>query len=401
MSFCNCKGVLKPVCIPATAYEPSEITCPNISTSEVTSPLCDFIPEIKSIPDLFVNLPFFLLFLVSLPARFLYCMAYSFLVNADTFIERLFYYIIYPAIDLITSPFIYFVLGFNNGLHDQFNLPNKLYGFLNACIVNSILETIYRGIGDAFYSIGFAIGFIISILVRLINFVIDLNCYIAYLTIQFGLSYCINLGIHTFSNCVTFSVQPFSFLQQFVCRFLNCGCALGQPPTLGITIPIAINCPTPTCGGGSVVPPCMIENLEYPFATSEYPTITMTSETPYSVNDLTNCFACIDNVAECNVCYKALEYISENHVPYSCNEVNGLIADACPRCYDTGEAQACFICNNLLNTCNLNILNGSELSCYSEYVDSCDSCYAGYNSYCTTCQEYINICKLANAMNNG
>jgi len=398
MSFSNCKGVLKPICIPYAEFQPNEITCPQITTSEVTSPLCNFIPTIHSITDLFINLPFFLLFTVSLPARFLYCLAYSFLVNVDSFIKRFFYYFIYPAIDLLTSPFIYFVLGFNNGLADMFDLPNELYGFLNACFTNNVLETIYRGVGDIFYTLGFGIGFIVTLITRVFNFVIDLNCYLAYLTLDLGVSYCVNIGIHTFSGCNTISIQPFAFLQQFVCKFLNCGCALGQPPTIGLTIPIAINCNTPSCGGSSIVPPCMLENLENPLYTSEYSEVVITStEYTYSVSDLSYCDQCINSSENCDLCNDVIQSLSQQGISYPCNQYNEVISRACYECSENGYTEACNVCNGIVDQCTLNVTNGSMLSSYSEYVFSCDQCYVGFKQYCSECNQLQNELKIENA----
>ena len=257
----SCNRGLSPICIPYTEFQPNVIECPGITNTYVESPLCDFLPVITSLPDFLINLPFLLLFVVSLPARFLYCMAYTYLVNADQFYQLLIYYLIYPFIDFVTLPFLYFVLGFSNGLIDQFNLPNQLYGFVNACFVSSILEEAYKILGDVFYVIGFALGFLSAIFYKLYNLFIDLACYVAYLTITFGVGFCINLGVTQPSTCVKVSVQPFAFLQNLVCTFLNCDCALGSSPTIFIGIPISLGCSSPPCNGENIIPPCMLENL--------------------------------------------------------------------------------------------------------------------------------------------
>ena len=210
-----------------------------------------------------------MLFVVSLPARFLYCMAYEFLANADEFLDIIIYYIIYPFIDFVTMPFLYFVLGFNNGLVDNFSLPSQPYGFLNACFISQIPEDLYITLGDAFYIVGFAIGFISALFVKFLNLLIDIPCYLAYLTLCFGFGVCVGITIPVinytidFSTCISACFQPFGFLQGLICTFLNCGCALGTCPTIAFNIGIPIgNCnPDQSCYQSNLTPQCIQYNL--------------------------------------------------------------------------------------------------------------------------------------------
>jgi len=267
---CNigyCNHGLQPLCIPPVEFTPSVIQCPAPSPPEYQNPLCDLLPEITDIADFFTNLPFLMLFVVSLPTRFLYCLAYQFLYNADSIIDFIIYYIIYPSIDFLTAPFLYFILGFNNGLNDTFSLPNQLYGFLDACffkIGNFSLASIYSTIGKIAYTVGFAIGFVLSLFIKLFNLLIDLPCYLAFLQICIGVSACVGFCIlgHCIdlSGCATACFYPFGFLQSLICTFLNCACALGTCPTVSLIIPISLGCPAPSCVGSGSQPNCTAQH---------------------------------------------------------------------------------------------------------------------------------------------
>jgi hypothetical protein len=265
---------ISPICIPASQFQPNVIQCPQLQTSEVQSPLCDLLPTITSLTDFLINLPFLMLFIVSLPARFLYCMAYQFLVNADNIIDFLIYYILYPAVDFITLPFLYFTIGFNNGLLNNFNLPSQPYGFVNACFFNQIIEKVYEALGDLFYIIGFVLGFFSSLFYKLYNLIIDVVCYLAFFSFCISVGICINLpvtiqigrnsgtGNASGSNCKGLCIQPFGFLQYFLKGFVNCACALGDCPQIGLNLTIPIgNCSASSCGGEDVFPPCLQYNL--------------------------------------------------------------------------------------------------------------------------------------------
>jgi len=265
---------LSPICIPALQFEPNVIQCPQVSTSEIQSPLCDLFPNITSLPDFLVNLPFLLLYVVSLPARFLYCMAYQFLVNVDSIIDFLIYYVVYLGLDFISLPFLYFTFGFNNGLIDNFNLPTQPYGFLDACFVTNILEKVYVYLGDVFYILGFVIGFFSSIFYKLYNLLLDVICYIAFFSFCISIGICIGLpvsirigrqsgsGTVSGSKCKGLCIQPFRFLQNFIGGLINCACALGDCPQIGLNLKIPIgDCEVSECGGNDISPPCLQYNL--------------------------------------------------------------------------------------------------------------------------------------------
>ena len=400
-NLCNNPTGIRPICIPYTCFTPPIIECPISSEQPIESPLCDFLPTIISITDLFVNLPFLLLFVVSFPARFLYCLTYYFLANANQLFDAIIYYLIYPFFDFQFLPFIYFTLGFNNGLFNQFNLPNQAYGFLNACFFSSIIKDIYIRLGDFFYIIGFAIGFIYEILVKLTNFLIDLPCYLAYFTIEVGVSYCATIGFYTFSNCYTIQFQPFSFLQGIVCKFINCQCALGSCPGISLNIYIPINCSAPPCPTYSPEPYCMAQNLTYPVqGTGE---ISPTTSTPcsYYVSNLNICQECLESSENCDLCLYYLQQIQENGCFYKCSQYYCLITQVCSQCSENNE-NACTICSELINTCYLSG-NISGLPCYSEFNTVCNECYESFSGLtyntqvCSECFCIANECKLLKA----
>jgi hypothetical protein len=255
---------LQPICLPIAQFEPNEITCPQINTQPIENELCDLLPTITSLPDYLINLPFLMLFIVSLPSSFLYCMAYQFLVNADNVYTFLIYYILYPFVDFITLPFLYFIIGFNNGVLQQFDLPSQTYGFLDACFFSNIIKEVYNILGDVFYVIGYGIGFFSSLLIKFVNLLIDTICYILFFTLCINIGFCISFTIPVINyttppigTCTGTCIQPFSFLQTFVKGILNCACALGNCPTVALNLTLDLNC-SPSCSNQTDInPPCL------------------------------------------------------------------------------------------------------------------------------------------------
>jgi hypothetical protein len=277
----SCNHGLQALCIPPVEFSPPTIQCPTLNTSEQQNPLCDLLPEITDIADFLVNLPFLILYTVSLPARFLYCLAYQFLLNGNTIVDFFLYYIINPTIDILTAPFLYFALGFNNGLNDTFAFPNQLYGFLNACLV-SFLSTLYSIIGDVTYTVGFAIGFILSLIIKFFNLLIDIPCYLAFLQICIGVSICVGFTVAGvtvgLSGCYTACFYPFGFLQGLICTFLNCACSLGSCPTISLILPISLGCNAPNCTGSSSQPNCTAQHYGLTNSEISVPPISISSE---------------------------------------------------------------------------------------------------------------------------
>jgi len=326
MGNCNlgsCTHGLSPICLPYVQFQPNVITCPNLEFTPIESPLCDFLPTISSLPDFLTNLPFLMLFVVSFPARFLYCMTYEFLANADEFLEIIIYYILYPFIDFITLPFLYFVLGFNNGLVDNFSLPSQLYGFLNACFISQILKKVYSVLGDVFYIIGFGIGFISALFIKFFNLLIDIPCYLAYLTLCFGFGICVGIEIPvinytiSFSNCVSACFQPFEFLQNLICTFLNCGCALGTCPTIAFNIGLPIgNCnPDQKCYQSNLTPMCIQYNLN-PIQ-NQGSVYTSPVISPNNYTKQSNSSSSTNNQSETEPSNETSEYYTSETMPYS------------------------------------------------------------------------------------
>jgi len=280
-SIGSCNHGIQALCIPPVEFTPNVIQCPSLSPPQNQNPLCDLLPEITSITDFLTNLPFLLLFVVSLPARFLYCLAYQFLINAESIVDFFLYYIVNPAIDFLTAPFIYFVLGFNNGLNDNFSFPNQLYGFLDACFV-SFLSTLYSIIGDITYTVGFAIGFILSLFIKFFNLLIDIPCYLAFLQICLGISICVGFSVAgvtiALSGCYQTCFYPFGFLQALICTFLNCACSLGNCPTISLILPIGLGCSPPSCSSSNSQPTCTAQHYGLTNSEITIPPITISSE---------------------------------------------------------------------------------------------------------------------------
>ena len=135
VNLCNCTKGLQPLCKPSVSITPPEIECNYQPYTPETSTLCNIAPPVfDSITDFLINLPILLLFAVSTPARFLYCLAYTFVFNADDFINTLFYYLVYPIIDLITAPILYFTVGFIAGINESSPSTPGLWGYITSII---------------------------------------------------------------------------------------------------------------------------------------------------------------------------------------------------------------------------------------------------------------------------
>jgi hypothetical protein len=351
-------------------------------------------------------------------------MAYEFLVNADSFLDFLIYYIIYPGIDFITLPFIYFVLGFNNGVLDQFNLPSQPYGFLNGCFFSSIEQTIYTVLGDLFYIIGFGIGFFSSLFVKFINLLIDVVCSIAYLTINFGIGFClqfcipvINFCTPQFGTCASVSIQPFGFLQGLICDIVNCYCALGNCPEVNIYLVLSLGCTPSGCQqSGVVFPQCPQYNLnpvEQTGSTYSQPSVTspsqqtsfFTTEQIFSIlfsmpkaiadtlQSLVSSFSHAQTQTTTPTTYPSEVYYSETVIPtsevYAFSELN-----YCQEC--VSDNINCDLCIDALNTLKEN----------NEYFPCCNyPCLISKACYlCSECgsecseQLYESMCNVCNAL---
>ena len=448
---------LQPVCLPIPEFQPNEIKCPQINTQPIENPLCDLFPTITSLPDFLINLPFLMLFVASLPARFLYCMAYQYLINADNVYQFLIYYILYPFIDFITLPFLYFVIGFNSGVLQQFNLPSQSYGFLDACFFNNIIQEVYNILGDVFYVIGYGIGFFSSLLIKFVNLLIDTICYILFLTLCINIGFCISFTIPVINyttppigTCTGTCIQPFGFLQSFVKGILNCACALGNCPTVALNLTLNLGC-TPSCQNQTDInPPCLqytlnpVQPLNTTFiqpkittqsdprssndpqsssdpqytneqtttkSSSEQTTTQSSSEQVnnpcYVVSELYYCQECLSENENCDLCAEVLSVINENKCSFPCCNYPCLISNACYKCsennsecYDCSEQyrdNACMICNTLVSSCYAN-QSYTQLPCYSEFVYLVSECFSTNNSeICSEAISEYNYCKIVKA----
>jgi len=391
-------GIVQPLCIPVQPFEPPILVCPSVNLKEFESPLCDFLPPLSSIQNVFVNLPFIMLFLITFPTRFLYCLSYTFLANADQVFDYIIYNFFFPFLDFLTQPYSYFILGFIDALVNSFNSPNVLYGLLPACIENKYVKEAYRILGDVWYDLGFAIGFIYLIIVRFVNFLIDLPCYLAEFTFEFGLSYCVTIDIHTWSGCLSFEVQPFGFLQSIVNQFINCGCALGTQPGVSVNLYIPINCQPPSCPSYNPFPYCMEQNILYPVQGN-----TQVSPPPFQipcdqlVYDLNDCADCLNSGNYCDECSQTLQYLQQQGCSFPCSVEYCLISQACQMCNENSNSLACQICQTVTNLCYLSG-NIGNLPCYQDYTSECDLCYETYGQeFCNECYELQIECKIEKA----
>ena len=419
---------LQPVCLPIPEFQPNEIECPQINTERIENPLCDLLPTITSLADFLINLPFLMLFIVSLPARFLYCMAYQYLINADNVYQFLIYYILYPFIDFITLPFLYFVIGFNNGVLQQFNLPSQTYGFLDACFFSNIIQEVYNILGDVFYVIGYGIGFFSSLLIKFVNLLIDTICYILFLTLCINIGFCISFTIPVInyttppiSTCTGKCIQPFGFLQSFVKGILNCACALGNCPTVALNLTLDLGC-TPSCQNQTDInPPCLqytlnpVQPLNTTFTQPKIPSQTRTQyseqntpqyseqSTPQYSEQSTPQYS--EQTSEQSTPQYS-EQTSEQSTPQYSEQVNNpcyVVSELyyCQECLS--ENENCDICAEVLsvineNKCSFPCCNYPCLisnACYkcSENHSECYNCSEPYrDNACMICNTLVSSC---------
>jgi len=420
----SCNKGLQPICLETAQFQPNVITCPQISTKAVESPLCDLLPTITSLPDFLINLPFLMLFVVSLPARFLYCMAYEFLVNADSVLDFIIYYLIYPGIDFATLPFIYFVLGFNNGLLGQFSLPSQPYGFLNGCLV-SIEKDIYTILGDLFYIIGFANGFFSLLFIKFINLLIDVVCSLAFLTICFGVGACITFCIGSLclpsplQGCVSTCIQPFFFLQPLVCSFLNCSCALGTCPEINLYLTLDLGCSPSGCQqSGIIAPQCPQYNLnpvQQSGSTYTHPSVQPLSQVSFFTTQqiFSTLFSLPKAIAEFiqslipskspNVTsseYPLSETITQSKITSYSEVIPPYLSSELEYCLEClSENSNCDLCDDVLN---IIIQDNYVFPCcnYACLISkACNECYSCSSEEYTSSEQYCqNACTICNTM---
>ncbi|ALG96791.1 hypothetical protein [Acidianus bottle-shaped virus 2 strain ABV2] len=259
-SLSEWKG-LEPICKIPPSEQFSEISCP-LSTQYQSSKLCTLLPPgvTDSLIDFLANLPIILLFVASAPARFIYCIAYNFLLNFDSFIQGIQYSIINPIIDFLTNPLVYLTIGLSDGENNaSFSVPS-LVGIISQACMPSIVQTIYQDLGTVFYAIGYGLGFILGLFIDLYDIILYSICSLVTLSLSFGLclSYDI-VDIFKGQGGIEFTIYPFSFLAGFLQNYINCGCALGSYPSAHIIFCMTFggSCPSDCpCGIGFTPPTC-------------------------------------------------------------------------------------------------------------------------------------------------
>jgi hypothetical protein len=366
-------------------------------------------------------------------------MAYQYLINADNVYEFLFYYILYPFIDFITLPFLYFVIGFNSGVLEQFNLPSQTYGFLDACFFSNIIQKVYNILGDVFYVIGYGIGFISSLLIKFVNLLIDTICYILFFTLCINIGFCISFTIPVInyttppiSTCAGTCIQPFGFLQNFVKGILNCACALGNCPTVALNLTLDLGC-TPSCQNQTDInPPCIQYTLNpvQPLNTTfTNPKIATQSDPQYSSEQINNPVQSLNTtftnpeiatqsdsqysseqinnpVQPLNTTFTNPEIATQSDSQYSSEQINNpcyVVSELyyCQECLS--ENENCDLCAEVLsvineNKCSFPCCNYPCLisnACYecSENISECYNCSEPYrDNACMICNTLVSSC---------
>lgn len=258
--LCQWKG-LEPICKIPPSQQFQQITCPLI-TKQRTSKLCNLLPPgvTNSIIDFLANLPVILLFVASVPARFIYCIVYNFLLNFDQFILSIEYSIINPIIDFLTAPLVYLAIGLSDGENNASFSPPYLVGILTDACMPSIVKDIYQGIGDIFYTIGYGLGFILGLFIDLYDIILYSIC--SLVTFSFAFGFCIAfdfIDIVKGQGGIELVIYPFSFLAGFIQNFINCGCVLGSYPSAHIILCLTFGASCPSCcpcGVGFTPPKC-------------------------------------------------------------------------------------------------------------------------------------------------
>lgn len=259
--ICKCTSGIQPICKPVAPFTPPEIECPMLTSQLKQNPLCDLLPPclLDNILDFLINLPIIILFVVSVPARFLYCLAYNFLFNLDVIITDFFTYFVYPIIDFLTAPILYFSIGFSYGVDNELPPAPGLWGYITNACITGIFASIYTIINSIFYYLGYGIGFLIGIIIDIIDILLYLLCYLAYFTFELGFCFDLNAVIFNFEYGILIKIEPFSFLQDLLCGLINCGCVLGSPPIIHLVFCFELNgqCPSEcNCGFGYSPPSC-------------------------------------------------------------------------------------------------------------------------------------------------
>ena len=251
---------VEPICFPS--IKKSEFpTCKPLELPSTTNVggICNLEIPCTSLDCIIANFPIFLTFLVTFPYRFLFCYSLDAILNWDV-ITLFVVNLINNFVDYATLPLLYFTLGFFNGIDNpgQLKLPSS--PLCIACPVNIILPQVYNAIGDFFYVIGFVIGILLYYLATLYNLVIWGLCYLAYFTIEIGVCIAVGLSFIDFNASYYFSIQPFILLQPLLqALHINCACALGTCPVLGIgfCLQVGTNCPSgDPCGVQILNPEC-------------------------------------------------------------------------------------------------------------------------------------------------
>lgn len=255
-------GFIEPICTPPPpSFQSATCTPLEFPSSTAPPPFCDIEIPCTSLECILANFPLFLTFLVTFPYRFMFCYAYSAILNFDI-ITLFIVNLINNAVNYYMLPLIYFAYGFFDGLADDFQLPTQ--PLCIACPVNIILPQLYNALGDFFYIIGFIIGFLTSLLLLFYNFIIYFLCFIANFTFTIGICFAIGFSVAGVNIDITlnpeYSFQPFSFLQGLLGALnINCQCALGTCPAFSLVFCLSygVSCPSgTTCGTGLVNPEC-------------------------------------------------------------------------------------------------------------------------------------------------
>lgn len=187
-------------------YLMQEAECPLLELAPIYPPLCDLVllPPSDDPISVIANLPILLLFVISSPARFLYCTVYSVSAFFGD-ISEVFIIVINTIIDFLLNPLVSAVQGFldgdNQANYDPASVDNR------AIIPQTCLFAIYglaqamNLVDQAFYTIGYAIGYVFSLIKVLYDLILVALCLLNQIPIIGG-------------------------LVSFITNYINCGCVL-------------------------------------------------------------------------------------------------------------------------------------------------------------------------------
>lgn len=207
-------------------YLMQEAQCPLLELAPLFPPLCDLVllPKTNDPIGVIANLPILLLFIISSPARFLYCTIYSVSAFFGD-LSEIYIIVINTVIDLLLNPLVSAVQGFIDGDNQSNYDPGSVD---NRAIIPQTCLFQIPGLGEAIniidqgmYTIGYAIGYVFSLIKILYDLILVALCTIS-------------------------SIPFIGGLVSFITQYINCGCVLSAT---GVTSEVGSGYPSETSTG--------------------------------------------------------------------------------------------------------------------------------------------------------